>query len=836
MATVGELISQCTNQGQMSNYFTDKLGILSILSYSNNSTIYNGITSAYEALSDAIADVPSNGGIIFFPSTENGSVYNIDSNITIPSNVTLWFAQGAKFKRTNDAIITLNCGIHAGLYQIFDDDGTGSIVGSPIISNIYPEWFGLRVSTTIDSSLAFQKCINFVKQAYTLGRSYTVILNGGVYKFDNQITLNYYTRIKLFGLVKILCTDLRTNVLESKSNIYFEHTESLDSGSLYGSGGFHQSKLIDGSNGGIILYGANKNVYRIANRLGDNGNFTTDSNSDGLADGWSAYSTLATKSIANNVQTFKASATSGGIQYAGLTNSVGNIIYVCAMINAPSTSISMNLMSGGSTKASVTHSSIAGREFMSVIHTAITGETSLIPVIRDNRSSAWTDITVDNVYFYNLTSIFGAGHEPTKAQMDAFINTFIQYTKEYCTGQIGIEYGNLDTNGLTVALLKNSITHVEMERFGICFKLNNWHNYLLFFSELGFRNSAIALQTGDETHRTLTDSGENIRFEKCTFGGCGSAWKRFSPIDITFLNCSFDMNNCVFENFSDGAQFVAIEYDNCWIERNGLTSIVNYGGTLGLFINHILTNQLKIDIDDILLNYGGITEGVQLTDYLIRGNILLTLKNLRTSIGTDFYAATKIRLFLCSNDVVVVDRHEFKCNSLCVSEYYGDMDKTMFEDLPLGAIPLSGAFGDYTLVTRSGFNVANVINTSPFNTGGQVIQLQPSPAEGTLEFIQTNFTPINGGKTIRPLLIWEETGVTNGGCSIKVYLYDRLQNQIGTYLNIGYVGRNDFAINPLFESEGLIPKEACYYKLKVSAYFNDKVGEILIKYINAFTY
>jgi hypothetical protein len=113
-------------------------------------------------LNALISSIGSTKTDIYFPS----GIYKIGSNVVFPSNVRLIMAYGAILKRTNSAIITLNCEISAGLYQIFDDDGTGSWGGSPKIKEVYPEWFGavgdgiINDYTSITKTIATSKVIN----------------------------------------------------------------------------------------------------------------------------------------------------------------------------------------------------------------------------------------------------------------------------------------------------------------------------------------------------------------------------------------------------------------------------------------------------------------------------------------------------------------------------------------------------------------------------------------------------------------------------------------------------------------------------------------------------
>ncbi len=83
----------------------------------------------------------------------------VKENFTIPENIVLNFFKGNKLTVESGAILTINGSINAGIYQIFDGEGT--IVGLPKITEVYPEWFGAKVNDEIDDTAAMQKAINF---------------------------------------------------------------------------------------------------------------------------------------------------------------------------------------------------------------------------------------------------------------------------------------------------------------------------------------------------------------------------------------------------------------------------------------------------------------------------------------------------------------------------------------------------------------------------------------------------------------------------------------------------------------------------------------------------
>ena len=513
-----------------------------------------------------------------------------------------------------------------------------------------------------DSSTSIQNAINYVYNSYKNGVSYSIIFNGGVYRIDKQLELNYYTRIKSNGLVKIWCYN------KGNSALYFKHVPSLEGESPYGWQGFQQSYLIDGSVGGFNICGTQRD--------------TTE-------------------------------------------------------------------------------------------------------------------------------------------------------------GQIGLDYGSNDNyNGLSGALLKNGIIGVEFSNFSIGMRINTYHNYLMHFENLGFRNCHAGVQFGDEQHKDLKDSGENITFDKCTFGGCGVAIKGYSAMIFKAFRCSFDMNNCAIEATGRGG---IVHLNNCWLERNGLTSYVDYQkGSYGLFVNTDNNVGLAMEIIDCYITYGGDSEGKQISNNLIRGNIVLKLRNLRGSFGTDFYDGEKKRLFLCSNDVTVRDKGEFYCPNMCLHEYSCENYNNMFQNVTTGnLLPITAnqtIIGDYLVTGYLTLGVVECLEEKPLSVGGKVLHLVASDSGGSLKLTNNDYIPLSVGKTIRPLVIFDKAVSTNSGVSVKILLFDGNKNQIGEPLSGGYDKQgNEFFYNPT-SLNTRIPQNAVYYKIEYRAYFNSGSGELFIKGLYHYTW
>ena len=119
-------------------------------------------TDDYSVINSLLGYIGNDKTDVYLPK----GTYIIGTNITIPANVNLIFANGAIFAPKAGITVTLNCGIQAGLSQIFSGDGT--ITGKPLVKNIYPQWFGALGDGITDDTTAFQKAITFCIQGGTL--------------------------------------------------------------------------------------------------------------------------------------------------------------------------------------------------------------------------------------------------------------------------------------------------------------------------------------------------------------------------------------------------------------------------------------------------------------------------------------------------------------------------------------------------------------------------------------------------------------------------------------------------------------------------------------------
>jgi len=170
--------------------------------------------------------------------------------------------------------------------------------------------------------------------------------------------------------------------------------------------------------------------------------------------------------------------------------SSGNKFYVASFSKADSSSIRLQVLNstGTSNLGFKAHTGGNTYELLSTIITSI--DTSIIlNVGRDTRTSSWTTSYHDYVFVFDLTTIFGAGNEPTISSIDTFVNNFGRYflNANYIDGArtsfdsddiISMEYlgsaidndkvlGNLAQHSLTVKVHGDTVSGIDLTKINV---------------------------------------------------------------------------------------------------------------------------------------------------------------------------------------------------------------------------------------------------------------------------------------------------------------------------------------------------------------------------------
>lgn len=110
--------------------------------------------SLQDAINRATVSGNSNGLVIIDKSI------NLDFDVEVYEQCTLEFISGNTITIPSGVILTINGSIIAGINQLFNCIGTGSVKGNPKIDHAYPEWF-YKPDNGIDYSNAFKLSLGF---------------------------------------------------------------------------------------------------------------------------------------------------------------------------------------------------------------------------------------------------------------------------------------------------------------------------------------------------------------------------------------------------------------------------------------------------------------------------------------------------------------------------------------------------------------------------------------------------------------------------------------------------------------------------------------------------
>jgi hypothetical protein len=180
--------------------------------------------------------------------------------------------------------------------------------------------------------------------------------------------------------------------------------------------------------GGLSVVLPAYRVVSLTNIL-TNGNFASTS-------GWGHNG--ASFSVASNEASFLANGANDFVYRNDVSIIDTNIYYFCGWIKSSSASVRCVMSVPGVRDVAENHTGSGNYEFISDLYPSIsTTANAVMYPLNDLRASGWDTLYAKYFSIINLTAAFGAGNEPSKAQMDWLMQ---QYTDRWLNGTQNANY------------------------------------------------------------------------------------------------------------------------------------------------------------------------------------------------------------------------------------------------------------------------------------------------------------------------------------------------------------------------------------------------------------
>lgn len=110
----------------------------------------DGVADDTTAITDALT--AGAGQTVYFPP----GTYKTTADITVAAGTNLRFENGASIVVATGKTLTINGLVQAGPYKIFSCSGTGKVIITGVVREVYPQWWGAAGDGVTENSDAFQ--------------------------------------------------------------------------------------------------------------------------------------------------------------------------------------------------------------------------------------------------------------------------------------------------------------------------------------------------------------------------------------------------------------------------------------------------------------------------------------------------------------------------------------------------------------------------------------------------------------------------------------------------------------------------------------------------------
>ncbi|CZR03334.1 BppU family phage baseplate upper protein [Trichococcus collinsii] len=300
-----------------------------------------------------------------------------------------------KARVTNSLCTALNCFIDMSV----SGGGFASALGMPSTPNpVLNQWYNIAGIVTFSSVDVGSPFVSPMHSYVDLATA-----TGKVMELQNLLTIDLTAT---FGAGNEPTVEQMDAIMAKFENSWFDGTKNL-----------FQAKA---SLSKLMALDA-RTEFEARNMLA-NGDMALSTTTPNLADAWAIYGAIPV-SVAGNIQTVLATASATGA-FTQVFNVISGRKYYGRMgVKSDSALVKLRMAGTAITAADKFHSGGNNFEELSVISTATgTGGVELKTV--DLRTSAWTQFQIKYALVIDLTAAFGAGKEPTLAEMDRLMARF----------------------------------------------------------------------------------------------------------------------------------------------------------------------------------------------------------------------------------------------------------------------------------------------------------------------------------------------------------------------------------------------------------------------------
>lgn len=245
----------------------------------------------------------------------------------------------------------------------------------------------------------------------------------------------------------------------------------------------------------VVIIQSTEVSGNLTNLLGADGNFVYDNNSDGVSDNWVISTSTTGCLTTGNIQYFYPNELNKGIRYNlndHITGTEGHIYYGCLYSQATSSQFLSLYMNDDIDKLNYDVNEAGGQwQFQSVKHILNTSATAFYMEVINGNGAVFGSSAIKEAYCFDLTSDFGTGLEPSKQELDEYMQAVTSYfisTSAYSKNssnkqEINIEIGNTETSTAVSPFPLNNPKYWT-------YTANNWSNPIAFFFEATIKSSS----------------------------------------------------------------------------------------------------------------------------------------------------------------------------------------------------------------------------------------------------------------------------------------------------------------------------------------------------------